>query len=225
MQDDAFLTAAAFLIDNRDSATIVEYIATKYGAQLNPDKTLAQNAQALQDYLTEHLDDDENSRAEYGRRQITMEVRPDFDTPAYMGLWYSAASIPQFFDWGSAWKTATYTLEGDEVEVFNQSFNQDGTQRAKIYGSAKAIDHPATLRVSFPKGRRWFLRPNRVNYVVHATDYDTYAVVGSPNGSGLYILVRQRPISRALYNKLRNCAASLGYDVSRLAEDYGAIDG
>jgi hypothetical protein len=44
---DRLITAIEFLRDNRESGIVVEYIATKYSARLNPDKTVAENADSL----------------------------------------------------------------------------------------------------------------------------------------------------------------------------------
>ena len=242
-------TSIYFLLDNRESATIVEYIAGKYGLSLNPQKTLAQNAQSLIDHLMQYtgsLDDgsDEitqrfqpNVSREPARtienvpRQITLAFKQRLHLAAYMGKWYSAASIPQPFDRGTAWKTADYEVlptnnsQLPMVKVTNTAYNQDGSVRASIVGTARVLDaiNLAALYVSFPTGQPEGQTSPRANYLIHDTDYDNYAVVGSYDGSNLYLLVRQRPIRRSFYNDLVQYAERLGYDVERLVEDYGAI--
>ena len=65
--------------------------------------------------------------------------------------------------------------------------------------------------------------PPGANYLVHRTDYDQYALVGSPDRNSLFILSRKRKMSEDAYNKLVRYAERLGYDVSRLVVDEGAV--
>lgn len=234
-------TSIYFLVDNRESANVVEYIAGKYDLALNPQKTLAQNAQSLIDHLmqyTSSLDDgSDNQRNQSTNKspqivpEITLTFKQRLHLSAYMGKWYSAASIPQPFDRGTAWKTADYAIlpttnsQLPMVKVTNTAYNRDGSVRATIVGTARVLDpmNLAALYVSFPTGQPEGQTSPRANYLIHDTDYENYAVVGSYDGSNLYLLVRQRPINRAFYNDLVQYAKRLGYDVSRLVEDYGAI--
>lgn len=65
--------------------------------------------------------------------------------------------------------------------------------------------------------------PPGANYLVHRTNYDQYAVVGSPGRESLFFLARRPKISRSSYDKLVRYAESLGYDTSRLVIDQGAV--
>lgn len=231
----SLITAIDFLRDNQDSATIVEYIATKYSAKLNPDKTLAQNAESLTNFLMQYTgsiqDESTNpilSATVSQQRMISPVLKADFNLERYMGRWFSAASIPQPFDRGTASKAAFYELstEVDQkpvVIVTNIAYNQDGSVRAQILGTATVVDwsQRAALCVRFPTGQPEDCQ--RANYLVHDTNYQDYSIVGSYDGSNLYILVRRRPIHRSEYDRYVQYAASLGYDVSRFAEDYGAV--
>jgi lipocalin len=236
---ERLITAIEFLRDNRDSGIVVEYIATKYSARLNPDKTVAENADSLVSFILQYTSDiaerniaNESPRNSQGSmtRPIKLLLKADFNLKRYMGLWYSAGSIPQPFDQGTAWKDAVYELstQVDEMSrplviVTNTGYNEDGSIRGQILGAAVTVnpDQPAALCVRFPTGR-----PDRcetANYLVHDTNYQDYAIVGSYDGSNLYILVRRRPIFRREYERYVRYAASLGYDVSRLIEDYGGV--
>ncbi len=248
MQDtrQSLKTTIYFLLDNWNSATVVEYIATKYSLQLNPQKTLTENAQSLVDHLmqyTSSLADEQpesklnvpapgNFSTPPAAREIRLEFQPRLFLPAYMGKWYTAASIPQPFDRGTAWKTADYELaqtsgrQLPSVKVTNTAYNQDDSVRAAIVGSAQVVDplNLAALHVSFPTGQPSNSATSpRANYLIHRTDYDNYAVVGSSDGSNLYLLVRRRPISADFYDKLVEYAKSLGYDTGRLVQDYGSV--
>ena len=73
MQDtrQSLKISLAFLVENQRSATIVEYIAKKYDLDMNPQKTLAQNAQSLVDHLMQYTGDladgSSDEKSEYGR--------------------------------------------------------------------------------------------------------------------------------------------------------------
>ena len=229
-------TSIYFLLDNRESATIVEYIAGKYGLAINPAKTLAQNAQSLINYLmnfTGSLEDESPQTLAANKliaRQNNIQFKEGLNLKAYMGKWYNAASFPQAFDRGLAWKTADYELLPSNsslpvIKVINTGHNEDGSIKAVIPGTAQIVDpkNLAALYVSFPTGQPQTEENPTANYLIHDTDYTNYAVVGSYDKLDLYLLVRQRPISRNLYNRLVDYASRLGYDVSKLAEDYGAI--
>lgn len=229
-------TTIRFLEENQQSATIVEYIASKYALTLNPQKTLQQNAWSLIDNLmqyTGNLDDDEPQPMiiENLRQQIIPAFKDKLNVMAYTGKWYTAASIPRPFDRGTAWKTADYELfptrEGQSpiIRVTNTAYNQDNSVRGKITGTARSVepDNPAALYVSFPTGQPGPTETPKANYLIHDTDYESYAIVGSYDGSNLYLLVRHRPVAREFYNRLVEYAQRLGYDVRKLVEDYGAV--
>jgi len=177
-----------------------------------------------------------------------VELQKNLDLERYQGLWYTAARIPKFFDRDTPWETAQYTLkheyndsdgenDGNEkvetyVEVHNTGYYEDGKIKDEIIGSAVVVDprEPAALKVSFP-GYSFFQSLANIfggkpeaNYLVHRTDYKTYAIVGSYDKQALYLLVRQRPISREIYNRMLNYVKGLGYDITMLVEDYGAVD-
>lgn len=156
---------------------------------------------------------------------IKRVFQKNFDVKKYQGFWYTAASIPQPFDQGTAWKTAEYKiLNTRTIQVTNTAYNQDRSVRGKIMGEAEILDpsRPYQLYVSFPTGQPREINPT-ANYLVHATDYESYAVVGSFDGSNLYLLVRNRPIPPEFYLELVKYARGLGYDVSLLRKDYGAV--
>ena len=111
--------------------------------------------------------------------------------------------------------------------VENTGYNTDGTVKDNIIGNAKVLSN-AALRVEFPTSFLFQKSPERMdprvaNYLVHATDYVSYAIVGSYDKSNLYILTRNRPISREFYDSLVRYCSGLGYDVGKLREGYGAI--
>ena len=160
---------------------------------------------------------------------MAVALQPKFNVSRYMGIWYNAASIPQPFDVGIAWERAKYDLGkgGKNVIVENTGYNADGTMKNNIIGTVKILSNSA-LRVEFPTSFLFQKSPERMdpqvaNYLVHATNYNSYAIVGSYDKSNLYILVRNRPINREFYESLVRYCSDLGYDVEKLKEGYGAI--
>ena len=149
----------------------------------------------------------------------------NFDVKRYLGKWYDVARYLLPFDRGTAWQTAEYSLlKRGVVEVHNTAYEKDGSVRGEITGKAEIVDerYPAQLRVSFPTG---FSGPANIpNYIVHETDYDSYAIVGSLDKRSLYILAREKPISQELYDMLLDKVEGYGYDVSKLVMDYKAIE-
>jgi lipocalin len=59
---------------------------------------------------------------------------------------------------------------------------------------------------------------------VHKTDYERFAIVGSPDRNSLFILARRKQMSKESYAKIVAYSKErLGYDVSRLVVDEGAL--
>lgn len=227
------VNAIEFLKYNSESATVLEYLAGKYGAKVNPEKTISENSASLVTFLmqfTGYIEQPTPMRQPSATRP-QLEFQPYLDLNQYSGKWFDAASIPQPFDRGTPWKTAEYRILPQKtkrglpvVEVKNTSYNEDGSVRGQIIGTAEVMDpeNLAALYVSFPTGQPRPANPT-ANYLVHHTDYVSYAIVGSYDGSNLYFLVRQRPIGQNLYTALLKHSAGLGYDVSKLVQDYGAV--
>jgi apolipoprotein D and lipocalin family protein len=199
-----------------DNPLIIKYIANKYGLRTSSSKNILE-------YLSQYKSYPPKQEIE---RKIKLELQQNFDPERYMGLWYTAARIPQFFDRNTPWETAEYEIIKDGlIKVKNTAYNKNNSIKGQIIGTAEVIDddEPAALYVSFPTGRP---RPSKIypNYLINKTDYDNYSVVGSLDGKNLYFLVRERPISENLYSRMLAYAKHLGYDVTKLVQDYGAID-
>lgn len=149
------------------------------------------------------------------------ELVDDFDANQYMGKWYQIASIPQFFNTDCARSTAEYTLLSDKIKVVNSCYDNNWNIKRTITGSAIPIDSgtPAALLVNFPG----YQTPKIANYLVHDTNYITFAIVGSPDRSNLYILSREPKMTVCMYRALRRTARELGYDTSKLVINYHAL--
>lgn len=223
---EELLTAIKFLEDNINSKIIVKYIANKYNIEFDNSKSIKENGENLVDNLMQYTSSVNGfSENKIKTTKNEVETEPDFDVKKYMGKWYNAASIPQPFDRGTAWETADYKiLDNKTVEVLNTAYNEDDSVRGKIVGKAEILKN-GELYVSFPTGQPSFGNPSTKapNYIVHNTDYKTYAIVGSHDFSNLYFLVRKRPIKMELYEVMKEYAYQLGYDTTLLQQKYNSI--
>ena len=136
-----------------------------------------------------------------------------FDVNRYLGKWYEIARLPNFFESGLDYITATYSLRPDgKVSVLNQGIKKSG-QPSKITGTATIINAavPARLRVSF---FLWF-GSDYLIFDLDQTNYD-YAMVTSANRGYLWILSRRPQMDDTLYSTLVAKAAALGFETAQL---------
>jgi apolipoprotein D and lipocalin family protein len=152
-------------------------------------------------------------------------LKENFNAEAYMGRWFQIASIPQPFSTNCVRSVAEYTLLEGSIKVVNTCYDKTGKAIDQVTGSAFTNkSQPAEMVVSFP-GNNSGTRNNEdtPNYLVHDTDYNRYAIVGSPDNTGLYILARKPTISKNTYEMLAKRAHNLGYNVNDLVIDSGAV--
>jgi len=148
----------------------------------------------------------------------------EFDVQRYMGTWHQTAAIPQFFNLGCQRSTAQYTFLEGMIKVHNTC--GVGSSAEHITGKAEPSSvlewnipavNPAALIVSFPTGMP---RPDHPNYIVHATDYKHYALVGSSDRTNLYILSRQAAgLPASTESEILSLAQELGYDITKLVKN------
>jgi apolipoprotein D and lipocalin family protein len=210
------------VLDMNPTQQQIDVISQKYNINSSSPSDL--KARLMQ--YTSYTDDTEIPREVKSISPIRQIFQENFNVNRYQGLWYNAASIPQPFDQGTAWETAEYkVIDEKTIQVTNTAYESDNSVRGRIVGKAEILDlsRPSQLYVTFPTGQPRMTNPV-ANYLVHITDYESYAVVGSFDGSNLYFLVRNRPIPLNLYLDLVNYAKQLGYNTSLLRKLYGAID-
>ncbi|WP_333712445.1 lipocalin family protein [Yoonia sp.] len=150
----------------------------------------------------------------YRDTDVPISSKAVFDVERYMGLWYEVARFPVPFEAGCVGVTAEYALRDDgTVSVLNICRNPDGSERARIEGTATPVA-PARLKVRFASvpfvvGDYWVLWTDE--------DYQT-AVVGAPNGRAGWILNRTPRIRADRLQAARDILAFNGYDLSQLEE-------
>ena len=158
----------------------------------------------------------------HNNRGKCQDYQKKFCVERYMGRWFQISSIPLPYGVGCVNSEANYTLFNDKVKVFNICYNSGWVARNSITGSAVPIDcNPSTLLVKFDNIPE--LNSTIANYIILKTDYKTYAVVGSPTLSGLYILSREKTMCQTLYNDLIKYSEKLGYDINLLKIDENSI--
>lgn len=132
----------------------------------------------------------------------------------YMGTWYEIARYPHRFQAGCYGSMATYELRPDgTVDVRNECREgaPDGALR-RAQGTARVVDPVTNARLEVS-----FFRPFWGDYWILdlGADYD-YAVVGAPSREYLWILSRTPEMDGALYRRLADRVAQLGFDPGRL---------
>lgn len=142
-----------------------------------------------------------------------------FDVSRYAGTWYEIARLPNFFEKHCHPPIiAEYSLNAEnKVIVTNSCRNEEGIL-SKAEGIATFVGNPneAKLTVSFlPRLLRW-LPFTSGDYWVLYTDYDHYALVGSPNQSYLWILSRTEKTNPKEIQFLVDLAKSQGFVTDEL---------
>ncbi len=153
--------------------------------------------------------------------QPPLQVVPSVDFSRYSGLWYEIARLPnRFQEKCAADVTATYSLKGEnQLKVVNQCRKKNG-KLTKAEGVARRASDEgpnSRLKVRFAPAWLSFLSFVWGDYQIMelAPDY-SYALVGEPSRKYLWILSRTPVMDEATYNKLKDVAATQGFDMSKL---------
>jgi apolipoprotein D and lipocalin family protein len=143
-----------------------------------------------------------------------LEPVSEFDGGRYMGKWYEIARLDHSFERNLSNVSAMYTAkENGEISVLNQGYNEKSGNWKQIEGKARFINNESvgSLKVSFFGpfyGGYHVIELDRVNY--------SYAMVSGPSLSYLWILSRTTELDEAIYSRLVNAAAELGFDTAKL---------
>ena len=143
-----------------------------------------------------------------------LEPASDFDGGRYMGKWYEIARLDHSFERNLSNVSAIYTAkEKGEIAVLNRGFNEKDGEWKQIEGKARFVGDETigSLKVSFFGpfyGGYHIIELDRINY--------SYAMVSGPSRSYLWILSRTTTLDEAIYLKLVNRSAALGFDTTGL---------
>jgi apolipoprotein D and lipocalin family protein len=139
---------------------------------------------------------------------------PSVDLQKYIGKWYEIAAFPQRFEKGCHCTTAEYEItDKGYVRVVNSCRIDSPQGKLKVArGKAFVVNgsNNSKLRVQF----FW---PFRGDYWIIdlAEDY-SYAVVGAPSRTYLWVLSRTPKMEDALYRQIVERCAEKGFDVNKL---------
>lgn len=149
----------------------------------------------------------------------------DFNSNKYLGTWYEIARLPNRFEKDCvAPITANYSVNPDnnlQIIVVNKCNTKDD-QPDIATGVAKFVESSTVgkLKVTFlPKWLRW-LPFGYGDYWVLYTDYNTVAVIGSPDHEYLWILARSNDLNRDVLEKALLVAKNQGFDITKLIFNY-----
>ena len=135
----------------------------------------------------------------------------------YAGLWFEIDKFQQNFENDCHHASALYKLKNDHVSVENVCYDENWVPIRKINGVAIQLENNK-FNVSF-QGVPQSNNLKEANYIILATDYVNYSVVGSENKNSLWILSRNKYLDFQIYKNIVNFCKEFGYDVSRLQKN------
>lgn len=175
---------------------------------------------------------DQHQSQQSRQYHLTREVlQPKFNVGSYTGHWYQIARIPKFYEADCRKASADYQIiTKKEISVVNNCYDANYRLIRQVKGTAQILypQYPAALYVQFSNqaqpsnfnlgtpGTQRISNRQSPNYLVHKTDYSTYALVGSSDRQSLWILSRSETMEPKLYQKLVQLAQEIGYNVSKL---------
>jgi apolipoprotein D and lipocalin family protein len=144
----------------------------------------------------------------------TLKAVSNVDLNRYSGKWYEIASFPQRFQKGCHCTTAEYTISEKGYVIVENRCNKDSITGKESYIKGKAFvdknSGNAKLKVQFfwPfKGKYW---------IIDLADDYSYAVVGHPNRSYLWILSRTPKMNEEVYKQILIRIKEKQFDLSKL---------
>ena len=171
-------------------------------------------------------------------------LQPNFDLYRYMGKWYEIFKFPTLFQSKCARSTAEYIQVQDEtlkmetkslriaepkITIFTlvECFDNNDKLVYHYKGEVRVVnpEYPAALEVGFHVSADPLRFTGTPNYLIHETDYDNYAIVGSLDRRSLFVLARKQSIDLELFKMLIDRVRILGYSTNNLILDNGAIIG
>ncbi|WP_305804927.1 lipocalin family protein [Stenotrophomonas sp. YIM B06876] len=141
------------------------------------------------------------------------------DMDRYAGQWHEIAHLPVSFQKKCiAGITATYSLRSDgRISVINACKTGEG-KRLEATGVARPVTgHPGRLQVRFAPDWLSWLPLVWADYWVIALDPEyQWAVIGGPDRKYLWILSRTADMDAALFERLKQRAVDMGYELAPL---------
>ena len=131
----------------------------------------------------------------------------------YMGKWYEIASFPNSFQKNCKCTNANYEFVGNKVKVVNKCRRKSVSAKWDIAtGHAKVVPNTGNSKLKVT-----FFWPFYGDYwILYLTKNYSEVLVGNPSRKYLWILSREKSISKKDYDFLVNIAKEKGFDVSKL---------
>lgn len=144
----------------------------------------------------------------------------DVDFTKYQGIWYEVASIPADFQASCVKNTsAEYTLNQDgTVKVKNSCVEAGGTLNV-ANGLARInpeFNSPGKLEVTFVKALDWVWAAAGDYWILQIGEDYSYVLVGHPQRTYGWILVRDQKQSKVFYQHASQVFADRGYDTCQI---------
>jgi apolipoprotein D and lipocalin family protein len=137
------------------------------------------------------------------------------DAQRYLGRWYEIARFQHGFEKDIVGATAEYSLRPDgRIQVVNSGFKAtlDGKySEVKAVAWVPDLSRPGALKVKF-------FNLFSSDYLIFGLDQEDYswALVGENNRKYVWFLSRTSSISSDLLRKMKDIAASQGYNLAEL---------
>jgi apolipoprotein D and lipocalin family protein len=138
----------------------------------------------------------------------------ELDLARFMGTWYEIEALPKWFQKGCQGTEAHYEQTGDATfTITNRCWKgEDGCtlSEAKARGWQPSTEFPGRLKVRF----YW---PFTADYWIFQLDPSyQWALVGSPDRSGLWILSRERFLDEVTLERLKAWSREQGFPINQL---------
>jgi len=148
-------------------------------------------------------------------QELFLNTMKDVDLDKFSGRWHEVGRLPIFWERNCKGAIAEYSHKpgSKKLRVKNTCFNDNGSIHSR-YADAWSDDpeFPGVLSISF-EGAPSF---GKGYYLLFHTDYNNFAVVGSPNYKYFWILSRHRRLDNKRYMQAYKLGLDLGYNMNRL---------
>lgn len=140
-----------------------------------------------------------------------------FDIPAYMGMWYEVGRLPFIFEQNCESASARYVYDEQRqgIHALNICYSDKEFKKVSRWDQGFAHQTDSTNRGDLMIK---FFGYGDVEspYIVFETDYTSYSIVGSEDKNLLWIMVRDKKITKRMLNTLIEKVIGLGFDTQFL---------
>jgi len=147
-------------------------------------------------------------------KQPPLDVVQKVDLHKYVGEWFEIARLPMRFEKNCFKSKAIYSLKDDgSIQIINSCHKGSPQGKlTKVVGKATVEDQETNARL---KVKFWW--PFKGDYqIISLGDNYEYAMVGTNNRKGLWVLSRTPELNISIMRELMDKAASLGFDTPNL---------